>query len=77
MPHVIVKMYPGRSEQVKNRLVREIVKNVVAIALCEEKSVSVAIEEINPADWPEKVYKPDILDRPDILYKEPEYNPFE
>ena len=31
MPHVIVKMYPGRSEQVKNRLVREIVKNVVAI----------------------------------------------
>jgi 4-oxalocrotonate tautomerase len=77
MPHVIVKMYPGRSEQVKNRLVREIVKNVVAIALCEEKSVSVAIEEIDPADWPEKVYKPDILDRPDILYKEPGYNPFE
>lgn len=77
MPHVIVKMYPGRSEQVKNRLVREIVKNVVAIAMCEEKSVSVAIEEIEPADWPEKVYKPDILDRRDILYKEPGYNPFE
>ena len=77
MPHVIVKMYPGRSEQVKSRLVREIVKNVAAIALCEEKSVSVAIEEIDPADWPEKVYKPDILDRPDILYKEPGYNPFE
>lgn len=77
MPHVIVKLYPGRSEQVKNRLAQEIVKNVVSIAKCEEKSVSVAIEEIKPADWPEKVYKPDILDRPDILYKEPGYIPFE
>jgi 4-oxalocrotonate tautomerase len=77
MPHVIVKLYPGRSDQVKNRLVEEIVKNVVVIAKCEEKSVSVAIEEIEPADWPEKVYKPDILGKPDILYKQPGYNPFE
>jgi 4-oxalocrotonate tautomerase len=76
MPHVIVKLYPGRSDQVKNRLAEEIVKNVVAIAKCEEKSVSVAIEEIESADWPEKVYKPDILDKPDTLYKKPGYNPF-
>jgi 4-oxalocrotonate tautomerase len=76
MPHVIVKLYPGRSDQVKNRLAEEIVKNVVAIAKCEEKSVSVAIEEIESADWPEKVYKPDILDKLDTLYKKPGYNPF-
>jgi 4-oxalocrotonate tautomerase len=76
MPHVIVKLYPGRSEQQKTRLAEEIVKDVVAIANCEEKSVSVAIEEIKPEDWAEKVYRPDILNSPEKLYKEPGYNPF-
>lgn len=71
MPHVIVKLYPGRSEQQKARLAEEIVKDLVAIAKCEEKSVSVAIEEIKPEDWAEKVYRPDILNSPEKLYKEP------
>jgi 4-oxalocrotonate tautomerase len=69
-PH-IVKLYPGRSQQQKTRLAKEIVKDVVAIAKCEEKSVSVAIEEIKPEDWAEKVYRPDILNSPEKLYKEP------
>jgi 4-oxalocrotonate tautomerase len=77
MPHVIVKLYPGRSEQQKARLAEEIVKDLVAIAKCEEKSVSVAIEEIKPEDWAEKVYRPDILNSPEKLYKKPGYNPFE
>ena len=77
MPHAIVKLYPGRSEQQKRILAEEIAKDVVEIAKCEEKSVSVAFEEIGPADWPEKVYKPDILDNLDTLYKKPGYNPFE
>ena len=76
MPHVIVKLYPGRSELQKIRLAEEIVKDVVAIAKCEEKSVSVAIEEIKPEDWAEKVYRPDILDNQKRLYKKPGYNPF-
>ena len=76
MPHVIVKLYPGRSEQQKARLADEIVRDVVTIAKCEEKSVSVAFEEILPEDWAEKVYKPDILDSPEKLYKKPGYNPF-
>lgn len=76
MPHVIVKLLPGRSEQQKARLADEIVRDVVAIAKCEEKSVSVAFEEIKPEDWAEKVYKPDILDSPEKLYKKPGYNPF-
>lgn len=44
MPHVIVKLYPGRSEEQKLKLADEIVKDVVSIAKCEEKSVSVAFE---------------------------------
>lgn len=77
MPHVIVKLYPGRSEQQKELLAEEIVKDVVAIAKYGEKSVSVAFEEIDPADWPQKIYRPDILDKRETLYKKPGYNPFE
>ncbi len=77
MPHVVVKLYPGRSEQQKTRLAEEIVRDVLAIIKCEEKSISVAIEEINPEDWAEKVYKPEILQNSENLYKKPGYNPFE
>ena len=77
MPHVIVKLYPGRSEDQKRKLADEIAKDVVAIAICDEKSVSVAFEEIEKEDWADKVYKPDILDKKDSLYKKPGYNPFE
>ena len=77
MPHVIVKLYPDRSEELKTRLAEEIVRDVVTIAACEEKSVSVAIEEIKPEDWAEKVYKPDILGNQQRLYKKPGYNPFD
>ncbi len=73
MPHVIVKMYPGRSEQQKRQLAEAIVKDVVAVAQVGENSVSVAIEEIPPAEWTEKVYKPDILNNWDRLYKKPGY----
>lgn len=71
MPHVIVKLYPGRSEEQKKKLTDEIVKDVVAIAKCDEKSVSVAFEEIEKEDWAEKVYKPDIIEKKETLYKEP------
>jgi 4-oxalocrotonate tautomerase len=76
VPHIIVKLYPGRSEDQKHLLANEIAKDVVAIAKCEEKSVSVSFEEIEPNHWAEKVYRPDILDKKDKLYKEPGYNPF-
>ena len=76
MPHVIVKLYPGRSDEQKTRLAEEIVKDVVTIAKCEEKSVSVSFEEIRPEDWAEKVYRPDILENQQRLYKKPGYNPF-
>ena len=77
MPHINIKMYPGRSDDVKQKLADAIVKDVLSVAKCDEKWVSVAIEEIDSAEWPEKVYKPEILDKKDKLYKKPGYNPFE
>jgi 4-oxalocrotonate tautomerase len=77
MPHVIVKLYPGRSEPQKARLAEAIVRDVIAIAKCDEESVSVSIQEVAPGDWAEKVYRPDILSNPKNLYKKPGYDPFE
>jgi 4-oxalocrotonate tautomerase len=75
MPHVVVKMHSGRSEAQKARLAAEITKAVMAEAVCAESSVSVAIEDVEPADWVEKVYKPDIQAKGDQLYKKPGYEP--
>jgi 4-oxalocrotonate tautomerase len=77
MPHVVLKMYPGRSEDQKTQLAEAIVKDVMAIAKVGDDAVSVSIEEVKPGDWTEKVYKPDILNGPGKLYKKPGYNPLE
>jgi 4-oxalocrotonate tautomerase len=76
MPHFIVKLYPGRTEDQKKQLTSAIIKDAMEILKCEEKSLSVAFEEVAPEDWPERVYKPDILDKKETLYREPGYNPF-
>ena len=73
MPHVIVKLVPGKSEQEKIRLAQEITKNVMDVLHYGEESVSLAIEEIKPKHWVEKVYKPEILNRSQNLYKKPGY----
>ena len=76
MPHVIIKMYPGRTGEVKQRLCDRIVKDITEIAGCGMETVSVAIEEIEPDKWPETVYRPDIMEKQETLYKKPGYNPF-
>ncbi len=74
MPHIIVKLWPGKSEEQKTQLAEEIVKDVVDILGNGEQSVSVAIEEVAPEDWKEEVYGPDILDKQETLYKKPGYS---
>jgi len=73
MPHVIVKLWPGKSEQQKVRLAEAITKDVMDVLHYGEESVSVALEEIGPDDWAEKVYQPDIVNTSAKLYKEPGY----
>ena len=74
MPHVIVKLWPGKSEQQKTRLAAAITKDVMDVLQDNDESVSVAFEEIKAQDWVEIVYKPDINDKWDKLYKKPGYN---
>ena len=61
MPHVIVKLWPGKSEEQKSRLSDAIVRTVTGILNYGDESVSVAFEEVPSTDWSAQVYKPDIL----------------
>jgi 4-oxalocrotonate tautomerase len=75
MPHVIVKLWSGRSGQQKKRLAEEVTKVVMATLNSGEESISVGIEDVEPKDWTEKVFKPDILGKPQTIYKKPGYDP--
>lgn len=73
MPHVIVKLWPGKSEQQKTRLAEEITKDMMSILDYGEESVSIAIEEVEPQDWAQRVYKPEIVGNWEKLFKKPGY----
>lgn len=73
MPHVTVKLWPGKTEQQKARLAEKIAEEVVRILESDEKSVSVAFEEVAADAWRAKVYEPEILGKPAQLYKKPGY----
>ena len=75
MPHIDVKLYPGPSKHQKTRLAERIVRDVVDTLNCDDSSVSVAIEEVEPEDWTEKVYEPAIAAHWGQLYKTPGYRP--
>jgi len=75
MPHVIVKLWPGKSEQQKKKLAKEVTKAVMSTLNYGEESVSVGIEEVKPQDWTDQVYRPDILGKRETIYKEPGYEP--
>jgi 4-oxalocrotonate tautomerase len=77
MPHVIVKLWPGKSEQQKQELAEGVTKAVMTSLGYGEESVSISLEEIRrpPGEWTEKVYKPDIINGPRKLYKRPGCDP--
>lgn len=72
MPHIAVKLWPGRKEEAKENLAKKIV-NVVAEELnVDAGAVSVAIEEVKQSDWEEQIYKKEIKDNSNI-YVKPDY----
>jgi 4-oxalocrotonate tautomerase len=73
MPHVIVKLWPGKTPTQKKRLAEKIAQDVMEVLDYGEESVSVAMEEVKSPDWAKKVYQPDIKAKWDKLYKKPGY----
>ncbi len=73
MPHVIIKLWPGKSEQQKKQLAERITQDIMEVLRYGDESVSVAFEEVSPIDWKKEVYEPHILNQPEKLYKKPGY----
>ena len=47
MPHVIIKLWPGKSEVQKTQLAEKITKDVMTTLGYGEDSVSIAFEEVD------------------------------
>lgn len=77
MPHIIVKLYPGRGEEKKISLAESITAAVSENLNLDKSTISVAIEEVPAEIWAKEVYKKDIIDNPENLYKKPGYTPKE
>lgn len=73
MPHVIVKLWPGKSEQQKKALADKITRAVMDKLHYGQESVSVGFEEVRAKEWVAKVYEPDIRSKPNTIYKKPGY----
>ena len=69
MPHIVVKLWPGRNEEIKANLAKKIADAVVEELKVDIGDVSVAIEEVNRSDWGEQVYKREIKDNPNLYVK--------
>jgi 4-oxalocrotonate tautomerase len=69
MPHVIIKLYPGRSEDVKRALATRINQAVIDSLKVPDEVISIAIEEVAKDAWDEQVKKVDIVPKQKSIYK--------
>ncbi|MGE5632755.1 MAG: tautomerase family protein [Caulobacteraceae bacterium] len=73
MPHVVIKCFPGRTDEQKKKCADKIAEDIADILGCSVSSVSVAIKDIPKEEWKEKVWDADIVPNEKYLYKKPGY----
>ena len=73
MPHVSIKLFPGKSDEQKKALTKKIVEATKETLEVGEDVISLVFEEVTPDEWEAKVTKVDILPKRDFLYKVPGY----
>ena len=69
MPHVVIKLWPGRTEEEKKAMTEAVVRAAEEHLHADPDWVSVGIEEVDPERWDEDVFRPEILGKQDTLYK--------
>lgn len=74
MPHIIVKIV-GQSEENKKMIAEALTDTLSKSLSISEEFISLSIEDILKEEWVEDVYKPEIIGKPDNLYKKPGYDP--
>lgn len=66
MPYIAIKAYP-KDDETKKKLVEKINEAFLEIWGCPKEAISISLEEINPADWDEQVFKPQIQPNEDKM----------
>lgn len=73
MPHIAVKLWPGKSDLQKQALSDAIARSVMEHLGYGEDAVSIGFDEIAPEAWDSQVVKPDIIGKWRSLSKRPGY----
>jgi len=73
MPHIVVKMYPGTSDEDKQKLAAAITTQITSFTGKPEMAISVDILEVAEEVWMDEVYATEIKPNMDRLYKKPGY----
>jgi len=68
MPHVVVKMWPGRTEAQKKRCAKLVSEAVMEAIGVEAEKMSVSIMEIPESEWDAKINGVDRVDPDAVLY---------
>ena len=62
MPHVEIKCYPGRTEEVKRACAEKVASDVAETLGCPVTAVSVSIKEVSQENWKD-VYNGQTINR--------------
>ncbi|MBU2060310.1 MAG: tautomerase family protein [Bacteroidetes bacterium] len=73
MPHIHIKHFPSISDEQKCSFSVRLSTLISEVFNCSEDVVSIALEEVEPDVWHEKVYQPDIVSKRNLLFKSPCY----
>lgn len=72
---MIIRHWPRTfTDEEKADLVSSLSQAVTRVFCCEPGSVSIAVESIEPAQWMERVHIPEIEQRAELLWKQPNYS---
>jgi 4-oxalocrotonate tautomerase len=73
MPHIIIKMFPGRNNEQKKELTERVVRSVEEALGSQRRDISVSIVEVDPGEWDEKVVRPDLAETEGEVTRMPGY----
>ena len=55
MPHVDISMFAGRDDETKKKTAEAVVEAMMESLGCQRSHLSVAIHDVDPAEWNEKI----------------------
>ena len=67
MPHIAIKMYPGRDEETKKRLAQAILETASIELNRGKEHFSVSIEDVPQENWKEAVYDKVVADKNTLI----------